>query len=79
MLHLISPAGSDYTPVTTDLTFNSTNEAVPQTVTIPILDDLFLEDSEVFSMILTTNNSNVTLLQNLTIITIEDGKLERRD
>ena len=65
--------------MTTDLTFNSTNEAVPQTVTIPILDDLFLEDSEVFSMILTTNNSNVTLLQNLTTITIEDGKLERRD
>ena len=78
MLHLLSPAGSDYIPVTTDLTFNSTNEAIPQTVTIPILDDLLLEGSEVFNVTLTTNNSNVTLLPNLTTVTIEDveGKLE---
>ena len=74
----ISPAGGDYTPVTTDLTFNSTNAAIPQTVTIPILDDLLLEGSEVFNMTLTTNNSNVTLLPNLTTVTIEDveGKLK---
>ena len=78
VLHLFSPAGSDYTPVTTDLTFNSTNEAIPQTVTIPILDDLLLEGSEVFTVTLTTNNSNVTLLPNLTTVTIEDveGKLK---
>ena len=77
-LHLITAAGSDYTPVTTDLTFNSTNEAIPQTVTIPILDDLLLESSEVFNVTLTTNNSNVTLLPNLTTVTIEDveGKLK---
>ena len=77
-MHLISPAGSDYTPVTTDLTFNSTNAAIPQTVTIPILDDLLLEGSEVFNMTLTTNNSNVTLLPNLATVTIEDveGKLK---
>ena len=75
---LLSPAGSDYTPVTTDLTFNSTNAAIPQTVTIPILDDLLLEGSEVFDVTLTTNNSNVTLLPNLTTVTIEDveGKLK---
>ena len=75
---LLSPAGSDYTPVTTDLTFNSTNAAIPQTVTIPILDDLLLEGSEVFNVTLTTNNSNVTLLPNLTTVTIEDveGKLK---
>ena len=79
VLHLISPAGSDYTPVTTNLTFNSTNEAIPQTVTIPILDDLLLEGSEVFNVTLTTNNSSVTLLPNLTTVTIEDveGKLKR--
>ena len=78
MLHLISPAGGDYTPVTTDLTFNSTNAAIPQTVTIPILDDLLLEGSEVFNVTLTTNNSNIMLLPNLTTITIEDleGKLK---
>ena len=77
-MHLISPAGSDYTPVTTDLTFNSTNAAIPQTVTIPILDDLLLEGSEVFDVTLTTNNTDVTLLPNLTTVTIEDlyGKLK---
>ena len=77
-LHLISPAGGDYTPVTTDLTFNSTNAVIPQTVTIPILDDLLLEGSEVFGMTLTSNNSNVMLLPNLTTVTIEDveGKLK---
>ena len=71
-MHLISPARGDYTPVATDLTFNSTNAAIPQTVTIPILDDLLLEGSEVFDVTLTTNNSNVTLLPNLTTVTIED-------
>ena len=71
-LHLISPAGSDYTPVTADLTFNSTNAAIPQTVTIPILDDLLLEGSEVFNVTLTGNNSNVTLLPELTTVTIQD-------
>ena len=64
--------------MTTDLTFNSTIEAIPQTVTIPVLDDLLLESSEVFNVFLTTNNSNVTLLPNLTTVTIEDveGKLK---
>ena len=77
-LHLISPAGSDYTPVTTDLTFNSTNAAIPQTVTIPILDDNILDDSEVFNVTLTTNNSNVTFLPELTTVTIQDiGKLNK--
>ena len=71
-LHLISPAGSDYTPVTADLTFNSTNAAIPQTVTIPILDDLLLEGSEVFNVTLTGNNSNVTLLPELATVTIQD-------
>ena len=70
--YLISPAGSDYTPVTTDLTFNSTNAATPQTVTIPILDDLLLEGSEVFNVTLTGNNSNITLLPELATVTIED-------
>ena len=58
--------------MTTDLTFNSTNAAIPQTVTIPILDDLLLEDSEVFNVTLTTNNSNVIFLPELTTVTIQD-------
>ena len=74
-MHLISPAGGDYTPVTTDLTFNSTNAAIPQTVTIPILDDLLLEGSEVFNVILTTNSA--ILAPDSATVTIEDvdGKL----
>ena len=71
-LHLISPAGSDYIPVTADLTFNSTNAAIPQTVTIPILDDLLLEDSEIFNVTLTGNNSNVIFLPELATVTIQD-------
>ena len=78
-MHLISPAGSDYTPVTTDLTFNSTNAATPQTVTIPILDDLLLEDSEVFGVILTTNNSNVTFLPSLATVTIQDWECKLKN
>ena len=58
--------------MTDDLTFNSTNAATPQTVTIPILDDLLLEDSEVFNVTLTTNNSNITFLPDLATVTIED-------
>ena len=58
--------------MTADLTFNSTNAAIPQTVTIPILDDLLLEDSEVFNVTLTTNNSNVIFLPELTTVTIQD-------
>ena len=77
-LHLISPAGGDYTPVTTDLTFNSTNAVIPQTVTIPILSDLLLEGSEVFNVTLTTNNSNIMLLPELATVIIEnvEGKLK---
>ena len=77
-LHLISPAGGDYTPVATDLTFSSTNAAISQTVTIPILDDLLLEGSEIFNVTLATNNSDVMLLPNLGTVTIEDveGKLQ---
>ena len=79
-LRLISSDGSDYTPVTTDLTFNSTNAAIPQTVTLPILDDLLLEGSEVFNVTLTSNNSNVTLLPDVATVTIEDveGKLKKK-
>ena len=77
LLASLSPAGSDYTPVTTDLTFNSTNEAIPQTVTIPIVDDLLNEGSEVFNVTL-TYNSNLTLylLPDSASVTIEDRKLK---
>ena len=78
-MHLISPAGSDYTPVTADLTFNSTNAAIPLTVTIPVLDDLLLEGSEVFNVTLTTNSSNVIFLPELTTVTIEDWESKLKE
>ena len=55
----------------TELTFNSTNEDVPQTVTIFILDDLLLEGSEFFSVTLTSPNSSAILTDSITVI-IED-------
>ena len=74
---LISPAGGDYTPVTTELTFNSTNVDVPQTVTIFILDDLLLEGPEFFNVTLTSPNSSAILTDSITvIIEDEDSKLK---
>ena len=60
----------------TDLTFNSANANVPQTVTIFILNDLLLEDSEFFDVTLTTASCNATLVD-IATVTIEDvdGKL----
>ena len=73
MFYLISPAGGDFIPVITDLTFSSTNTSISQTVTIAILDDLLLEDFETFNLTLTAanDNSNATLPDPVTV-TIED-------
>ena len=69
-------AGGDYTPVTTELMFNSTNADVPQNVTIFILDDLLLEDSEYFNVTLTRPNSSAILTDYFTVvIEDEDSKL----
>ena len=74
-MHLISPAGGDYTPLTTDLTFGS--GAVTKMVMIAILDDLLVEDSEFFNVTLTTTDPSVTLEPDAATATIEDvdGKL----
>ena len=58
--------------MTTDLTFNSANSDMPQTVTICIFADYVLEDSEVFNVTLTTADSNATLVPNSATVTIED-------
>ena len=74
--NFISPAGGDYTPVNTELTFSSTNADVPQNVTIFILDDLLLEDSEYFNVTLTRASSSAILTDSFTvIIEDEDSKL----
>ena len=73
---LISPAGSEYDTVTTTLTFNV---SVPtQVVTIPIRDDLVVEDTKSFTVALATNDTAVTLrLQNATVsIRDNDSKLQ---
>ena len=57
--------------MTTELTFSSTNADVPQNVTIFILDDLLLEDSEYFNVTLTRANSSAILTDSFTVI-IED-------
>ena len=69
-MHLISPAGGDYTPLTTDLTFG--NATVTKMVTLFILDDLFVEDSEFFNVTLTTTDPSVTLEPDAATVTIED-------
>jgi len=58
-IHLISPAGGEYIPLTTDLTFGS--GAVTKMVMIVILDDLLVEYSEFFNVTLTTTDLSVTL------------------
>ena len=69
-MHLISPAGGDYTPLTTDLTFGSA--AITNMVTIVIHDDLLVEDSEFFNVTLTTTDLRVTLEPDDAAVTIED-------
>ena len=58
--------------MTTDLIFNTANSDRPQTVTICIIADDILEDSEFFKLTLTTTDSNVILVPNSATITIED-------
>ena len=67
---LISPAGIDYEAVTTNLTFNDCMSA--QVVTIPILHDLIVENSESFHVTLTTFDTAVTLGLQTTSVTIRD-------
>ena len=69
--HLISPAGVDYEAVTTNLTFNIFMPT--QVVTIPILDDLIVENYKSFGVTLTTFDSTITLgLQTASVIIRDD-------
>ena len=73
---LISPAGLDYDAVTTTLTFNVSMPT--QVVTIPIRDDMIVENTESFTVALATNDTAVTLrLQTATVsIRDNDSKLQ---
>ena len=69
---LISPAGMDYEAVTTNLTFNNSTSA--QVVTIPIVDDLVVENYlESFRVTLATFDTAVTLRSQTTSLTIRDN------
>lgn len=70
--HLISPAGSDYDAVTTTLTFDVSMPT--QVVTIPIRDDMIVENTESFTVALATNDTAVTLrLQTATVFIRDDN------
>ena len=63
-------AGVDYTAVSRSLTFNAAVST--QTVTIPILDDLIVEHSEMFTLTLTSTDPAVILHPSSSTINIED-------
>ena len=69
-LPVISTAGGEYTPLTTDLTFGVTMPT--KMATILILDDLLVESSEFFNVTLTTTDPRVTLAPDAATVTIED-------
>ena len=73
--HLISPAGVDYEAVTATLTFNDSMPA--QVVTIPILDDLIVENYcntvKSFHVTLTTFDTAVSLRSQTASVTIRDN------
>ena len=68
--HFLSPASSDYTTVSMDLTFNS--GTTTQTVMIPILGDNVVESTESFTVSLTSADSAITLNPSTTTVTIQD-------
>ena len=70
MFFLPLPLATDYTTVTMELTFNADNTT--QTVMIPIVGDNVVENTESFSVSLTSEDSAVTLGQSSTTVTIRD-------
>ena len=65
-----SPAGTDYTDVPITLTFGATIST--QTVTLSILDDSVVENTEFFNLALTSEDSAAVLNPATTRIYIED-------
>ena len=70
MFIIFSPAPSDYTSVTMDLTFNADNTT--RAVMIPIVGDNVVEGTKSFTVSLTTVDSAVTLGQSTTTVNILD-------
>ena len=66
----LPPASSDYTTVSVDLTFNS--GTTTQTVMIPIIGDNMVENTESFTVSLTSADSAVILNPSTTTVTVQD-------
>ena len=60
----------DYTPVSSNLTFNAA--VTTQIIEVPIIDDRIVEHSEIINLNLVSTDSAVTLNQSTSTITIED-------
>jgi len=75
ILHfVISSAGEEYTPVSTNVTFNASTAT--QTVNIPILDNEIVAGSTMFSVSLTSADPAAILNPASADITIEDDDSE---
>ena len=72
---LISSAGEEYTPVSTNVTFNAT--ASTHTVNIPILDNEIVAGSTMFTVSLTSADPAAILNPASADITIEDDDSEK--
>ena len=76
ILHsLMSSAGEEYIPVSTNVTFNASTPT--QTVNIPILDNEIVTGSTIFSVSLTSADPAAILNPPSTDITIEDDDSEK--
>ena len=75
LLSLIPSAGEEYTPVSTNVTFNASTST--QTVNIPILDNEIVADSTMFSASLTSADPAAMLNPASADITIEDDDSEK--
>ena len=75
-----SIAGMDFPDLSIDLTFNTSSPT--QTVMVPILNDMAVEDFEYFSLALVSNDPAVTLnpsTANITLVDDTDSELHPPD
>ena len=68
-----SPGGEDYTDVTITLTFGAA--VLTQLATVPIIDDNMDEDTEFFSLALTSTDNAAMLNPATATVSIKDSKL----
>ena len=67
------PGSADYNETSVLLHFAPENATELHCVTVPILEDSVLEESETFGVLLTSPEEVVTLLPQMTIVTIHDN------